>query len=164
MPNYECPYFVGFEQNLGRSQIWQNWSLEFCEIQLTELSNILVKYGYAEFRMPTFCRIWKLNLGSQIRQNFAKFNSLSSQTYLSAVLLRGWAFEGGTVGGTTYPLSLQLLRRYILGKLHEPTSASGHPKTQTMQNAHRADWVLFFFLFFFCIYFWLTYALVLVTN
>ena len=38
--------------------------------------------------MPTFRRIWKLNLGSQIWQNFAKFNSLSSQTYLSAVLLR----------------------------------------------------------------------------
>ena len=56
MPDLECPYFVGFEQNLG-SQIWQNWSLEFGEIQLTELSNILVKYSYAEFRMSTFRRI-----------------------------------------------------------------------------------------------------------
>ena len=55
MPNLECPYFIGFEQNFA-SQIWQNWSLEFCKIQLTGLSNILVKYGYAEFRMPTFRR------------------------------------------------------------------------------------------------------------
>ena len=55
MPNLECPYFIGFEQNFG-SQIWQNWSPEFCKIQLTELSNILVKYDYAEFRTPTFRR------------------------------------------------------------------------------------------------------------
>ena len=75
---------MGFEQNLG-SQIWQNWSLEFCEIQLTELSNILVKYGYAEFR------IWKLNLGIQIRRFWSlKFCEIQL-TELSSILVSGFA-------------------------------------------------------------------------
>ena len=42
MPNLECPHFVEFETSTWAVKFDRIWSLEFREIQLTELSNILV--------------------------------------------------------------------------------------------------------------------------
>ena len=42
MPNLECPHFVESESSTWAVKFDRIWSLEFREIQLTELSNILV--------------------------------------------------------------------------------------------------------------------------